>query len=244
MSERRSPALRAVGPAPAVLALVVVGAAVGCDPNHIQPYTRRDRDVPVVAAEPPPDPESEGSLYRASATAGDLFADQRAYRVADVVVVAVEERADAERTADTDIQRNSGSSLLVRAIPVIGALADLDPPDLNVDVTGEGRSDTEFRHEGKTGRTERLVATVPATVKAVLPNGNLVVEGHRVVLVNHEEQHLYVSGIVRPIDINEENTVKSSMIADAEIEFVGRGVVTDNSHQGWFSRTFGWWWPF
>jgi flagellar L-ring protein FlgH len=84
---------------------------------------------------------------------------------------------------------------------------------------------------------------VPALVRKVLPNGNLFVEGHRVVLVNNEEQHFYISGVVRPIDIDQENSVKSSMIADAEIEFVGSGDLTDNQKQGWLSRYFGWIWP-
>ena len=85
---------------------------------------------------------------------------------------------------------------------------------------------------------------MPAVVRKVLPNGNLFVEGHRVILVNAEEQHFYISGVVRPIDIDQENSVKSSMVADAEIEFVGRGVLTDNQKQGWLSRFLGWIWPF
>jgi flagellar L-ring protein precursor FlgH len=81
-------------------------------------------------------------------------------------------------------------------------------------------------------------------VTKVLPNGNLFIEGHRVILVNAEEQHFYISGVVRPIDIDQENSVKSAMVADAEIEFVGRGVLTDNQRQGWLSRFLSWVWPF
>ena len=94
------------------------------------------------------------------------------------------------------------------------------------------------------GRTERLVATVPAVVKKVLPNGNLFIEGHRVVLVNSEEQHFYVSGVIRPIDIDGDNSVKSSLVADAEIEFTGRGVMTENQQKGWMQKYLGWIWPF
>ncbi|MFZ4532964.1 MAG: flagellar basal body L-ring protein FlgH, partial [Alsobacter sp.] len=60
---------------------------------------------------------------------------------------------------------------------------------------------------------------MPAIVRKILPNGNLFIEDHRVVLVNAEEQHFYISGVVRPIDIDQYNSVKSAMIADAEIEF-------------------------
>ena len=70
------------------------------------------------------------------------------------------------------------------------------------------------------------------------------VEGTKVVMINHEEYHLYISGVVRPIDIDQENSVKSSTVADAEIEFTGRGVLSDNQRQGWLSRALGWLWPF
>ena len=81
-------------------------------------------------------------------------------------------------------------------------------------------------------------------VRKVLPNGNLFVEGHRVMLVNTEEQHFYISGVVRPIDIDQENSVKSSMVADAEIEFVGARRPHRQPAPGLLSRYLGWLWPF
>ncbi|HEY5284846.1 MAG TPA: flagellar basal body L-ring protein FlgH, partial [Polyangia bacterium] len=93
-------------------------------------------------------------------------------------------------------------------------------------------------------RSESFTATVPAVVMKVLSNGNLFVEGHRAILVNSEEHHFYISGVVRPIDIDQLNSVKSSVVADAQIEFVGRGELTDNQKQGWLSRYLGWMWPF
>ena len=105
-------------------------------------------------------------------------------------------------------------------------------------------ADTSFLANGSTARTERLTATVPATVRKVLPNGNLFIEGHRAVLVNSEEQHFYISGVVRPIDIDQDNSVKSSMVAEAEIEFTGQGVLSDNQKQGFLQKLLGWIWPF
>jgi flagellar L-ring protein precursor FlgH len=78
----------------------------------------------------------------------------------------------------------------------------------------------------------------------VYDNGNMFIEGHRVVLVNNEEQHLYVSGVVRPIDIDEQNSIKSSMIASAEIEFVGQGTVSEGQQVPWGTRAASWGWPF
>jgi flagellar L-ring protein precursor FlgH len=120
----------------------------------------------------------------------------------------------------------------------IKSLASWFDPQISVE------SGSSFDANGSTGRTERLTATVPALVRKVLPNGNLFIEGHRVVLVNNEEHHFYISGVVRPIDIDQENSVKSSMIADAEIEFTGRGVVSEAQERGWLPKYLGWLWPF
>ena len=70
----------------------------------------------------------------------------------------------------------------------------------------------------------------------VLPNGNLFIEGHRVVLVNHEEHHFYLSGVVRPVDIETDNSVTSALIADAEIEFTGRGAISEKQEAPWLQR--------
>jgi flagellar L-ring protein FlgH len=228
------------------LLLLTLGlAATSCAASHIAAYKPKRRDyAPDVFAAKADEPVSEGSLWNPGRPASMLFTDARALRVNDLVVIKVEEVADARRSADTDLTRESTSSAQITAF--LGLLnklkkvnGDLDP---NLNIGGTSKSD--FKGEGKTARTEYLTATVPAMVRKVLPNGNLFVEGHRVILVNNEEQHFYISGVVRPIDIDQENSVKSSMVADAEIEFVGRGVLTDNQRQGFLSRYLGWIWPF
>ncbi len=220
------------------LVVVSIGmTAVACAPAHIAEYQPKRRqyemDVDVDAGQVEP---SKGSLYRG----GNLFVDHRAWRPGDILVIEVEEEADARRGADTSLSRESSTSAAIqRFLGLVGTLqaAGVDP-SLAIDTS------SRFSGGGETTRTERLTATVPATVRKILPSGNLFVEGHRVVLVNEEEQHFYISGVVRPIDIDEENSVKSSRIADAEIEFTGRGVITDTQRQGFFARYFGWLWPF
>jgi flagellar L-ring protein precursor FlgH len=223
---------------PARLALAAALALSACaGPGHVAPYTPKKRDYPAPAASAESaQPASPGSLWRDGKPASMLFTDARALRENDLVVVRVEEIADAKRSADTDLSRDSAASAKLQAF--LRAANTLPPSSLDA----EGH--TAFKGLGSTARTERLTATVPATVRKVLPNGNLFIEGHRVVLVNAEEQHFYISGVVRPIDIDQENGVKSSMVADAEIEFTGRGVLTDNQKQGWVSRYLGWLWPF
>lgn len=233
--------------ASAALAWAAVGAisSSACMPQHIDTYVPKRRELPVPegAAEQPAG--SPGSLWRPGLAGATLFADMRAFRQNDIVVVRVEEVADARRGSETDIKRTSTSGVDLNAIPVIGPLAEqLGNLDLSVDVSAGSSGDASLRAEGSTGRSERLIATVPTVVRSVLPNGNLFVEGHRVVLVNAEEQHLYVSGIIRPIDIDEQNSVKSSMIAEAEIEFVGKGVMSDVQQQGFLQRIMPFLWPF
>ena len=215
---------------------LALAACAGPAADHVGRYQPKTRDYPVpeggaqALREPTP-----GSLWQ-DANAGALFTDARAFREHDLVVIKIEEIADAKRSSDTDITRQNdgtaGLSLTAAAKSVLPAIA------------AQRTTDTTFKGTGSTGRTERLVATVPATVKKVLPNGNLFVEGHRVVLVNNEEQHFYISGVVRPIDIDGDNSVKSSLVADAEIEFTGRGVLTENQQKGWMQKYLGWIWPF
>ena len=105
-------------------------------------------------------------------------------------------------------------------------------------------NESTFAGQGRTSRSDRLQATVPAMVRQVLPNGNLFVEGHRVVLVNREEHHFYISGVIRPEDIDGTGQVRSSRMADAQIEFTGRGDMTAGATKGWFTRMLDYIWPF
>ena len=73
-------------------------------------------------------------------------------------------------------------------------------------------------------------------VSKEMPNGDLFLEGTKVVLINNEEYHLYVSGLVRPTDISPDNSVQSTRIADAQIEFTGRGDLADQQRKGWMIR--------
>jgi flagellar L-ring protein precursor FlgH len=150
--------------------------------------------------------------------------------------------ADARRSAETNLKRESDIQLALQAFLRVAGNYTRATPQL--DGEASAKSGLDFGADGRTARTERLTATVPAIVRKVLPNGNLFIEGHRVVLVNSEEQHFYISGVVRPIDIAQDNSVRSSYVADAEIEFTGRGVLSDNQKPGLLTRFFNWIWPF
>ncbi len=221
---------------PAAAAALVLGACAAS--THIDKYVPKHREYePTASAQRGDEAPSPGSLWRDGRAPAMLYTDARALRENDLVVVRVEEVADAKRSADTDVTHRNDVNVTAA---FLSSLSDAVGTGGGI----KGSFDKRFQGAGSTGRTERLTATVPALVRKVLPNGNLFIEGHRVVLVNSEEQHFYISGVVRPIDIDQENSVKSSMIAEAEVEFTGRGILSDNQRQGWLSHYLGWIWPF
>jgi flagellar L-ring protein precursor FlgH len=223
--------------------LTAAALLAGCGPAHTGAYKQKKRDYTAdTVADAKSANVSDGSLWQEGRPASMLFTDARALRANDLLVINVQEIASATRSANTDLERESSSSAKIDAF--LGLMSKLGKAGLDPTLAVGGSSQSSFRGEGKSDRSEYLTATVPALVRKVLPNGNLFVEGHRVVLVNAEEQHFYISGVVRPIDIDQQNSVKSSMIADAEIEFVGAGDLTDNQKQGFLSRYLGWLWPF
>jgi flagellar L-ring protein precursor FlgH len=224
------------------LPLTTAALALGlgaCGVSHIDPYVPKQRNYEVPASKETTPEDAAGSLWRPDARNASLFSDYRAFREQDLVVVRIEENADAKRTADTELKRSTDLNVALQAFL---QAAQVTTPQLGL--TAGAKSGLDFKGDGLTARTEKLTATVPAIVKKVLPNGNLFIEGHRVVLVNNEEQHFYISGVVRPIDIAQDNSVRSSYVADAEIEFTGRGVLSDNQKPGLFARFWNWIWPF
>ncbi len=225
------------GPLAALVTFAVFAGCASTPPSAPAPR-RRHYEVPKAEAGQAQE-TAPGSLWRPQGTAALLYTDARALRVHDLVVVRVEEIADARRSTDTDIRRGTATQADVSAF-----LQAVNRPQHGVDGRLDAKSQTRFEGKGATGRSERLTATVPALVRQVLPNGNLFIEGERVVRVNGEAHHFYISGVVRPIDIDQENEVKSSMVAEAEIEFIGKGALTDNQGQGFLSRFFGFLWPF
>ncbi|MET0284418.1 MAG: flagellar basal body L-ring protein FlgH [Polyangiales bacterium] len=182
------------------------------------------------------EPVTAGSLWPENGRG--LFADFRAYRVGDLVTIRIDESSEAAGDSSTNLDRKSSESMGVPnffglTTAVAKAYPNLDPKAL-VEFMGQ----SNFKGQGGTSRDTSVVGSIAVRVKKVLPNGDLFVEGTKVLLINDEEVHIYVSGSIRAEDIDSNNAVDSSRIADAQIEFSGRGVLTDNQQQGWFTRLF------
>jgi flagellar L-ring protein precursor FlgH len=185
-------------------------------------------------------PAGTGSLWPADDHVF-FYADKKALRVGDIVTVRIVENAEASNTADTDLSRSSSANASFSTF--FGKKKFLDLFKLGEDLLNTS-SENKHQGAGSTTRSGQLTATMTAVVREVLPNGNLVVQGTREVLVNHEQQFITLTGIVRPLDIDRDNVVLSTQLADANITIGGLGVVADKQRSGWGTWVFDLVWPF
>jgi len=176
-----------------------------------------------------------------------LFRDLRAREVGDLVTVNIVEVAKASKLATTKTSRQSDIDIGIPqffgyqeyAKKKAKESAFFDPNHL---ITAFTKND--FDGSGATARDETMTASMSARVMEVLPNGNLVIRGSRQVRVNLEDQVIVLSGIIRPEDISVNNTILSSYVAEAKIEYYGSGVVSEKQRPGWMARLLDYVWPF
>jgi len=234
-----------------------VAALIGC-------ATYPTASVPVVSA--PPAPETAGpatavradyqenSLWQASNGLSGMFLDTKARNLGDIVTIQIIESSKATNKANTTTGRDSSLSAGVESFlgienwwedKVLRWLGT-DMPKVNpfgaASVSGSMTSD--FKGDGTTSRSGDLTAFITCRVTEVLPNGNLRIVGTREILVNHENQVIVLSGVIRPRDINDQNIIASRFIADAKIAYSGSGIIDDRQRPGWLANFLDAAWPF
>ncbi len=161
-----------------------------------------------------------------------LFSDQKASKVGDAVTIIVMESSQASNDAQTSTGRTSNLGLSGKAN--LGNAVNPPSADVNLGTTNN------FSGTGST-KTEGMVQTkISATVDSVLANGNLVINGDRKITINGEEQTVFIKGVVRPSDINPDNSVLSYNIADAQIVFTGKGSINSSQSPGWLTKFLHW----
>lgn len=184
-----------------------------------------------------------GSLWNANN--GSMFTDRKAQRVGDIVTVLISETASASKEASTSTSRGSNMSA---SIPNFFGLENDDiwngynPVDLSNLVNAEFSNG--FDGSGTTSRTEDLSASLTTQVVGLYPNGQLKIRGGKEVMVNNEVQIIYLTGIIRPVDITAANTVSSTKILNARISYTGKGAISDKQSPGWMMRALDNVWPF
>jgi flagellar L-ring protein precursor FlgH len=180
------------------------------------------REQTIIAPRETPPPASANSLWRNGARA--FFADQRAARVGDILTVTVDIDEHAKTTNTTVAGRSSNMNAGVpHMFGLETSLGRMLPSAYDPSNMIATNTTTQANGQGSIDREEKISMTVAAVVTAVLPNGNMVIQGSQEVRTNANVRQLTISGIVRPEDISSANTIKHTQIAEARIDYSGRG---------------------
>lgn len=166
-----------------------------------------------------------------------MIADRKACQVGDILTVVVQESASNQSSQST--KTNSSANMDAGVDQWLFPLAASKLGTHNGALPGiklGGKND--FAGGGETSATQNLTARAAVLVTAVLPNGNLVIEGARRVTYDGETQHVILHGVVRGDDVSSGNTVFSSNIADARVEFINDGTLTDAKKKGWLTKLY------
>jgi flagellar L-ring protein FlgH len=166
------------------------------------------------------------SLYN-EATFRPLTADNKAFRVGDILTVQVFENSSASTSSDTGTRRKNNVS------------ASLTRPSGTVSTAGLGVNG-DFDGGGQTQRANRVLITLSVSVREVLPNGDLRIAGEQMLNVNQEQQRVTLEGRVRPQDVSDGNVVLSTRLADARITYLGEGEVSQRQQRAWWRKLLDW----
>lgn len=175
---------------------------------------------------------SMGSIYQGQASSF-IFEDLKAKRVGDILTIVLSEKTNATKKATTSTKKENTTDLGTPT--VFGGPVTINGRNVlsaNIDST------QEFTGEGDSEQSNALNGTISVTVAEVYPNGNLFVKGQKRILLNQGDEYIQISGIVRPMDIGKNNSVSSTLLADARIVYSGEGAVSDSNKMGWLARFF------
>lgn len=191
------------------------------DPNHTRAayIARAMQQAQSVAA-----PTQPGSLWVQQGALSDMSSDYKARYVGDNVTLTVIEATAAQSTGDVNSSRAFQTSSAITALP--GKLKTT-----GVNPLFGANSATALKGTGETSAGNTLTTSLSGRVLAVLPNGNMIVEAERSILINSQHETMIVRGILRPGDISPNNTAPSTALGNLEIELRGKGVVSDSIRQ-------------
>jgi len=205
-----------------------------CSEKH-PPEPFEPKPPESIDAGPPPAP---GSVY--SVGYDNLFADDKAYRLGDLITIMVVENMSGSGSANTKSSRDSDLGLEIASPTLMGKTTPTDTPILGI----TEKNSAAFQGKGDTSRNAKLVATLSARVIKVYPNGNVYISGTKKVKINSDMQTLTIAGIARPTDIAQDNSILSSQLSDMYVEYNGEGFMADSQEPGWLTKFLLKIWPF
>ncbi|MER2520196.1 MAG: flagellar basal body L-ring protein FlgH [Bdellovibrionales bacterium] len=201
--------------------------------------TRSPGYVPVKMPMPPPslDERMPNSLWHTGARA--FFNDHRATKVGDILTVVVSINDQAQLQNETKRSRdNSDTASASSLLGFESRLKNWFPKEINPGSLLDTGSTTSNEGKGSIARQEQIDLRVAATIVQVLPNNNFVIQGKQQISVNFDMRELRIRGVIRPQDVASDNTINYDKIAEARIEYGGRGTITDVQQPRYGSQLF------
>lgn len=178
---------------------------------------------PAILEEP-----ANGAIFTPASGYAPLYFGERARRVGDLVTVVLQERTQSNKSASSTTSRDGSFAL---APPTIGPFS-FDPMNLN------SGADSSFNGSGDAAQTSTLRGEITVTIAEILPGGIARIRGEKVMQLSQGKEWLQLSGLVRLADIDADNRVVSTRIADVQIGYAGNGDVQRSSRPGWLARAF------
>lgn len=194
--------------------------------------------APVVSASMVIPAANKGGIYQPGYSRS-IFEDRRANRVGDIITIILSERTQSSKTADTEITKENDISFNEGVI--LGDTLSMGDYSLQTNIA----QNRESTGEAASDQSNSLSGNIAVTVAEILPNGLMMVRGEKWMTLNRGEEFIRVRGLVRPEDVQPDNTVLSTRLADARISYSGTGELADSNKQGWGTRFFNsQYWPF
>ncbi len=226
------------------LRLYTLGACLALIAGCQTAPTRDPAFAPVRPPERPTPAQRNGAIFQAQSHAAPvldvaLFSDQKAHQVGDILTIKLVEATAASKTAETNIDQSTDFSNT--SPTVLG-----NTPRFGLPRSDGGRftldnafaSDKSFAGSGDSSQSNSLSGAITVSVAEVLPNGNLMVQGEKILTLNRGHEQVRFSGIVRSADVGPDNTVPSTKVANATIVYSGEGEVANSNVLGWLGRFF------
>jgi len=213
-------------------ALALVGAVLlsGCASIYSTPPTAVHQPMTARPEARPQAMPATGAIFQPG-YGKPLFEDRRARHVGDTITINLVERNTAQKNANASAGRESsltGGITASSRLP-LGGLAGLN---------AEAGVTSDFTGTGAAAANNAFNGTITVTVIDVYPNGNLLVSGEKMVAINQGNEFIRFSGVINPNSVTAANSVQSTQVADARIEYRGSGFIDESNTMGWLQRFF------
>lgn len=221
------------------LSVLAILALTGCISHHDNLVQGKTTAQPAPASTP----VANGSIFQTVQPMNygyqPLFEDRRPRNVGDILTITLQENVSASKSSTASADRAGSGTLKVTTAPTaLNGLVGNGKADVNTNGTND------FSGKGGATAQNTFTGTITVTVDQVMSNGNLAVVGEKQIAINQGTEYIRFSGVVNPRTIAGDNSVLSTQVADARIEYVGKGYINEAQEMGWLQRFFLNWAPF